>query len=50
MEEQLVETWMIHDRINRYLLDAVPEDALVLPRHRSTGRSSSGLPTCTTSG
>jgi uncharacterized damage-inducible protein DinB len=38
MEEQLVETWEIHDRINRYLLDAVPEDALAAtlgPKHRS---------------
>lgn len=28
MEESLVETWMIHDRINRYLLEAVPAEAL----------------------
>jgi uncharacterized damage-inducible protein DinB len=28
MEDQLVETWQIHDRINRYLLDAVPDTAL----------------------
>jgi uncharacterized damage-inducible protein DinB len=28
MEEQLVETWKIHDRINRYLLDAIPPEAL----------------------
>lgn len=28
MDEQLVETWAIHDRINRYLLDAVPAEAL----------------------
>ena len=28
MEEQLVETWNIHDRINHYLLDAIPEEAL----------------------
>lgn len=28
MQDQLVETWGIHDRINRYLLDAVPADAL----------------------
>ncbi len=26
--EQLLDTWRIHDRINRYLLDAVPADAL----------------------
>ncbi|HEU0015194.1 MAG TPA: DinB family protein [Longimicrobium sp.] len=25
---QLVETWRIHDRINRYLLDAIPPEAL----------------------
>jgi uncharacterized damage-inducible protein DinB len=28
MEEQLIETWHIHDRIHRYLLDAVPPAAL----------------------
>ena len=28
MEEQLIETWAIHDRIHRYLLDAVADDAL----------------------
>lgn len=28
MEEQLVETWTIHDRIHRYLLDAIPPEAL----------------------
>jgi uncharacterized damage-inducible protein DinB len=28
MEEQLIETWNIHDRINRYLLNAIPADAL----------------------
>jgi uncharacterized damage-inducible protein DinB len=28
MEEQLVETWHIHNRVNLYLLDAVPDDAL----------------------
>jgi uncharacterized damage-inducible protein DinB len=28
MEEQLIETWQIHNRINLYLLDAVPDDAL----------------------
>jgi len=28
MAEQLVETWQIHDRINRYLLDAIPDSAL----------------------
>jgi hypothetical protein len=38
MEEQLIETWSIHDRINRYLLQAIPADALgsVLgPKHRT---------------
>ena len=29
MEEQLVETWNIHARINLYLLDAIPLDAMV---------------------
>jgi len=28
MEEQLLETWMIHNRIHLYLLDAVPDDGL----------------------
>lgn len=28
MEEQLLETWAIHDRINRYLLEAIPPEAL----------------------
>jgi uncharacterized damage-inducible protein DinB len=28
MEDQLVETWAIHNRINLYLLDAIPDDAL----------------------
>jgi uncharacterized damage-inducible protein DinB len=38
MEEQLVETWNIHDHINRYLLAAVPEEALgsaLAPKHRT---------------
>jgi uncharacterized damage-inducible protein DinB len=28
MEDQLIETWHIHDRINLYLLEAVPDEAL----------------------
>ena len=28
MEAQLVETWAIHNRINLYFLDAIPDDAL----------------------
>jgi uncharacterized damage-inducible protein DinB len=28
LAEQLVDTWRIHDRINRYLLEAVPAEAL----------------------
>ncbi len=38
MVEQLIETWNIHDRINRYLLDAVADVALGLslaPKHRT---------------
>jgi uncharacterized damage-inducible protein DinB len=38
MEDQLVETWQIHDRIHRYLLDAIPEGALgasLGAKHRS---------------
>jgi len=38
MEDQLIETWNIHDRINRYLLGAVPDGALgasLGPKHRT---------------
>jgi uncharacterized damage-inducible protein DinB len=28
MEDQLLDTWAIHNRINLYLLDAIPDDAL----------------------
>ena|SRR5437773_2442211 len=38
VDEQLVETWNIHDRINRYLLDAVPAEALgsaLAQKHRT---------------
>jgi uncharacterized damage-inducible protein DinB len=28
VDEQLIETWAIHNRINVYLLDAIPEEAL----------------------
>jgi uncharacterized damage-inducible protein DinB len=28
MDDPLIETWQIHDRINRFLLKAIPEDAL----------------------
>lgn len=31
MPDPLVETWNIHDRINLYMLDAVPEEALATP-------------------
>jgi uncharacterized damage-inducible protein DinB len=36
-EDPLVETWMIHNRINLYLLDAIPDEALgsALPKCRS---------------
>ncbi|HLJ53611.1 MAG TPA: DinB family protein [Chthonomonadaceae bacterium] len=27
-DDPRVETWLIHDRINRYLLDAIPDDAM----------------------
>src|ERR1700688_3599865 len=30
MEEQLIETWNIHNRINLYLLEAIAEDSLGL--------------------
>src|SRR4051794_39960983 len=38
MEEQLLETWAIHNRVNLYLLDAIPEEALgatLTPKGRS---------------
>lgn len=37
MDDPLVETWQIHDRINRYLLDAIPDNALgaSLPKCRT---------------
>jgi uncharacterized damage-inducible protein DinB len=38
MDEQLIETWNIHDRINTYLLDAIPGEALgaaLGPKHRT---------------
>ncbi len=37
MDDPLIETWQIHDRIHRYLLDAVPEAGLgaALPRCRT---------------
>lgn len=38
MEDQLLETWAIHDRINRYLLEAIPPEALAAVS-ASKGRS-----------
>jgi uncharacterized damage-inducible protein DinB len=38
MDEHIVETWNIHDRINRYLLNAIPDDAIgasMAPKHRT---------------
>jgi uncharacterized damage-inducible protein DinB len=38
MEDQLVQTWNIHDRIHRYLLNAIPDEALassLAPKHRT---------------
>lgn len=38
MDDQLIETWNIHDRINRYLLQAVPAEALgsaLAAKHRT---------------
>lgn len=37
MDEQIIETWLIHDRIHRYMLDAIPDEALAQklgPKHR----------------
>ena len=41
MEDQLVETWAIHNRINLYLLNAIPESALTaaLPKCRTVDSS-----------
>ena len=41
MYDQLIQTWNIHDRINRYLLDAIPAEALgaaLAPKHRTVGQ------------
>ena len=41
MDDRLVETWQIHDRINHYLLEAVPDDALgasLAPKFRTIGQ------------
>jgi uncharacterized damage-inducible protein DinB len=41
MEEQLVETWNIHNRVNLYLLEAVPAEALgaaLTPKLRTVGK------------
>jgi len=38
VDDPLVETWNIHDRINRYLLDAIAPEALISsvgPKHRN---------------
>jgi uncharacterized damage-inducible protein DinB len=38
MEEQFIETWNIHNRINRYLLDAISDEALgsaLTPKNRT---------------
>jgi uncharacterized damage-inducible protein DinB len=38
VDEQMIETWAIHDRINRYLLAAAPPESLgerLGPKHRS---------------
>jgi uncharacterized damage-inducible protein DinB len=39
MDDPLVETWQIHDRINRYLLDAIAEEHLAdaLGKSRTVG-------------
>ncbi len=41
MLEQLLDTWSIHDRINRYLLNAIPPEGL-LSVSASRGRSVGG--------
>jgi uncharacterized damage-inducible protein DinB len=39
--DALLESWRIHDRINRYLLDAIPPEALATPlaKGKSVGAS-----------
>jgi uncharacterized damage-inducible protein DinB len=39
MQEQILETWAIHDRINLYMLDAIAPEALAAPvaRGRTVG-------------
>jgi uncharacterized damage-inducible protein DinB len=40
MDESLIETWAIHNRIHLYLLDAIPDEAFgdrVAPKSRSVG-------------
>lgn len=36
---QIVETWSIHDRINRYLLSAIPPEALAATAANGKGRT-----------
>src|SRR6188472_2703129 len=41
MPDSLIETWNIHDRINRYLLKAIPEAAIgaaISPKFRPVGK------------
>jgi uncharacterized damage-inducible protein DinB len=41
MPDPLIETWNIHDRINRYLLKAIPDDAVAVslaPKFRPVGQ------------
>lgn len=52
MEDQLAETWNIHDRINRYLLNAVPVEKrgtfyfLLWPKFANHENASNNSPHC----
>ena len=50
MEDQLIETWAIHNRINIYFLDAVADDALGHRYRPKAGLSTTFSPTFTMSG
>lgn len=39
MEDQLLETWQIHSRINHYLIDGIEEDEHLKDKVASKGRS-----------
>ena len=50
LAEQVLDTWRIHDRINRYLLAAVPAEAMGAVSRRAGAPWASSSRTCTTCG